>query len=98
MTSSARQSFDPGDAFDAMADSFRVQTVDLLLQARKAAIFSDLPPASQIECFVAGVMTGLVGSCFACITDDGHDEMMTVIADYLPLARQNAEETTEAAR
>lgn len=83
--------FDPGDDFDAMAESFRRQTADMALVALDAGVFRDLPGHRQIECFMAGVVAGLIGVCFAQITPAGRDEMMKVIEAYLPQARENVE-------
>lgn len=84
--------FDAGDPFDAMAESFKAQVADMALAAAKAAIYRDMEPTRQVECFMAGVMTGLLGVCFAHIMPEGRDEMMNVIEAYLPQARLNAEE------
>jgi len=93
-----RAAFDPGDDFDAMAESFRIHVTRMILEARSAAVFRDLPPTRQIECFMAGVATGLVGVCLTCVEEQGWDEMMEFISNYLPLARQNAEEIIREAR
>jgi len=59
-------------------------------------VYRDLPPGRQLECLMAGLLTGTIGVLFAQIdrahTVEGRDEFMRAIADYLPLARQNAEE------
>lgn len=89
MTQYAR--FDPADAFDAMAESFKRQVADMALKAERAAIYRELDPWRQLECFMAGVVTGLVGVCFASIKPEARDEMMKVIAEYLPQARDNVE-------
>ncbi|MDO8596599.1 MAG: hypothetical protein Q7R45_08245 [Sulfuricaulis sp.] len=86
------QPFDPGDPFDAMAESFRRHTADMALTALDAAVFRDLDGARQIECFIAGVLTGLVGVCFAQIETSDRNKLMRVIEAYLPQARKNAEE------
>jgi hypothetical protein len=86
-----QEAFDPGDPFDAMADQFRVRIADMALDAFKIAIYRELAPSRQLECVMAGVMTGLIGVCFASIEPGGRDAMMEAIADYLPHARSNAE-------
>lgn len=83
--------FDPGDDFDAMAESFRRQVADMSLAAFDAAVYRDMDGIKQVECFMAGVVTGLVGVCFAHIEADGRDAMMAVIRAYLPQARENVE-------
>ena len=57
-----RKLFDPGDPFDAMAESFRRQTIDLALGALRGATCRDMDGHSQIKCLIAGVLTGLVGA------------------------------------
>ena len=83
--------FDAGDDFDAMAESFRRQVSDMALRAMDAAVYRDLDGHRQIECLMAGVVTGLIGVCFASIKPEGRDEMMRVIEAYLPQARENVE-------
>jgi hypothetical protein len=83
--------FDPSDPFDIMADRFRREVAGLASTALRTTIYRDLSPTKQIECFLSGVMTGMVGVCFASIQDDGRDAMMDYVADCLPAARQLAE-------
>ena len=85
--------FDPGEPFDAMAENFRIQMANMALTASEAAIYRDLDGIRQIECFVAGVLTGLVGVCFSQIepTKIGRDQIMRVIEHYLPHAREQVE-------
>lgn len=86
-----RAPFDPSDPFDAMAEMFRTQITDLVLKAYSITIFRDLSAQRQIECVVAGVLTGLVGCSFASIRPEGRDAMMDYIAECLPTARMFAE-------
>ena len=58
------EAFDPGDPFDAMADQFRTRVADMALAAFKIAIYRELAPSRQLECVMAGVMTGLIGEAF----------------------------------
>lgn len=51
----------------------------------------------QIEYFMAGVATGLIGVCFAHIQNAGRDEMMEAITECLPQARMQAEAIIEDA-
>lgn len=94
--SKARAPFDPGDPFDAMAESIRRQVCDIALGMLNVGVYRDLPPGRQLECLMAGLLTGTIGVLFAQIdparTAEGRDEFMRAIADYLPLARQSAEE------
>jgi len=84
--------FDPGDPHDAMCESFRIQVVEMMQKAERAAIYRDMDQASQLSVFVAGVLTGLVGVCLVCIAEEGHDEVVKSLADALPFARQQAED------
>lgn len=89
--------FDPEDPFNAAADEIRVQVVELASKGMKSEPYSKLESYRQVECFMAGVMTGLVGVCFCHIRDEGRDEMMKAIESYLPHARANAEEMIKGA-
>ncbi len=86
-----RQPFDPSDPMDAMADSFRVQITDMALNAYKATIYRDMSTQQQLECFVAGALTGLVGVVLASVKTEGADVAMKYIVECLPIARENAE-------
>lgn len=85
------QPFDPGDESDAMAEFFRIQVTQLAIGADKITIYRDLNPQRQLECFIAGALTGLVGVAFASIKTEGNDAMMEYIASVLPFARLQAE-------
>lgn len=85
------KAFDPSDDFDAMAELFRRQIADMAINAPRAAVYRNLEGYRQLECFMAGVVTGLIGVCFAQIRPEGRDEMMEAITAYLPQARQNVE-------
>jgi hypothetical protein len=88
-----RQPFNPADDFDAMADEFRIQVCLIAQNAMDAAIYRDLPPVRQLECFLGGTLTGVIGCAFACITDEGRDALMDEIVQHiLPFARQLAED------
>lgn len=84
--------FDPGDPYDAMCESFRIQVADLASQAYRAAIYRDMTPERQLSSFMAGVLTGLIGVCFVSIRDEGREVMMEGILQALPFARQQAED------
>lgn len=83
--------FDPTDPFDIMADRFRREVAGLASTALKATIYRDLSPTKQIECFLSGVMTGMIGVCFASIKDEGREVMMDYVTECLPAARRLAE-------
>jgi hypothetical protein len=83
--------FDPGDPFDAMSELFRTQVIQLLIDAEKITIYRELDPKRQLECFVAGALTGLVGGCLAQIKPEGYDYIMEYIGQCLPMARRFSE-------
>lgn len=84
--------WDADDPFDAMAESFRLQVATMAIDAGKVTIYRELDPIQQLQCFMAGTVTALIGVCFASIEPAGRDGMMQAIADYLPQARENVEE------
>jgi hypothetical protein len=86
-----RQPFDAGDPMDAMSELFRTQVTDLALAAYSITIYRDLNPQQQLECFLAGALTGIVGVCLASVTTEGADAMMEYLAECLPNARELAE-------
>jgi hypothetical protein len=86
-----RAPFDPGDPFDAMADQFRTQVASIALRAQYAAVFRDLGPTRQLECFIAGAMAGIVGVCFASIEREGRLAMIRYLKKCLAPAREMAE-------
>lgn len=86
-----RQAFDPGDPMDAMAESFRTQIMQIALDAYKVAIYRDLNPQKQLECFLGGALTAIVGVCFSSVKSDGYDAIMEYLAQCLPAAREMAE-------
>ena len=83
--------FDPGDPFDAMSESFRRQISEMILRALDTTIYREMENPKQLECFVVGVVTGLIGVCFAHIKPESRDVMMRAIEIYLPQARLNVE-------
>lgn len=87
-----RRPFDAGDPFDAAADMFRRQVAEMTLEAVGQPPLSHMDGHRQIEAMIAGVMTGLVGSCFGLIEPAGHTAVMKAIKNYLPQARANAED------
>lgn len=84
--------FDPNDDFDALADVFRRHVAHMYLMAQGQSPFAQLPPVRQLECFLCGVLTGVLGVSFACVMPEGRDDVMKMLADYLPQARLNVED------
>lgn len=83
--------FDPGDPFNAMAESFRRQVATMAREALSAAIYRDLPTEKQIECFSMGVLTGLIGCVFVQIKLEGRDHFMEFVTANLPQVRDQVE-------
>lgn len=89
--------FDPTDPAERMADKFRKDVAGLASVALNNADYRGLSSIEQVQCFMAGVATGLIGVCFAHVENAGHDAMMEAIVDYLPQAREQAEAIMEDA-
>lgn len=91
MANGERKPFDPGDAGDAMAEMFRRQVTEMALAADKVTLYRDMSPQEQLQCFVAGALTGVVGVALASVKTEGADVIMEYIEQCLPFARQQAE-------
>lgn len=85
-----RTPFDPVDPFDAMCENFRRQVVQMVLDAEGITLYRELG-ARQLEAFVAGTLTGLVGVGMASIKPEGHKEFLRSIRGYLRHARFQTE-------
>lgn len=92
-----RAEWNPDDPFDAMSESFRRQVAHIASEAYRASIYRELSPVKRLESFVAGTLTGLIGVAFVSIRPEGRDEFMEALLDYLPGARQQAEEIIRSA-
>jgi hypothetical protein len=86
-----RQPFDPSDPTDAMSEMFRLQVTDIALAAYKITTYRELNTQEQLECFLAGAMTGVIGVALASISTAGADAMMKAIVDIIPQCREMAE-------
>lgn len=73
--------FRADDPYDAMSEMFRRQVTDLALAAYKVTLYREMNPQQQLECFMAGALTGVIGVCLASIKTDGADAMMEYISD-----------------
>ena len=83
--------FDKTDPYERMADRFRKQVAEMATKAMTDDDYLSLTPDEQLESFMAGITTGLIGVCFAHIRPGGRDEMIKAIAAYLPQARLQVE-------
>jgi hypothetical protein len=87
--------FDHEDPADIVADMFRMRTVELMIEADKITLYRELSSQRQIECFTAGVLTGLIGALFACSKPEGKDALFQYVHECLPFARIQAESMRE---
>lgn len=85
------ETFDAGDPMDAVAEMFRRQITQLALDAEKVTIYRDLDPQQQLQSFIAGAMTGLVGVALASVQTAGADAMVDYLVECIPYARQQVE-------
>ena len=86
-----REQFNPTDPMDAMSEMFRRQVTDIALEAYKITLYRELNTTQQLQCFMAGALTGIVGVCLASIDTASADAMMEAIVDILPDCREMAE-------
>jgi len=86
-----RAKFDPGDPFDAMAEAFRAQVAEMVIDARDIAIFRDLSIDRQFQCIAAGVMTGLIGVLYSFTDEASRPYVREVIRNFVDDAGLNAE-------
>lgn len=93
------QPFNHDEPMDIMTELFRRKIVDVAMDADKITVYRDMTPQQQLECFVSGVLCGLLGVCFASIRSDQHarEAIMAGIASCLPAARQHVESSMQAA-
>lgn len=89
--------FDATDPAERVADRFRKGVAELASAIFKDEDCRDLSSVEQVQSFMAGVATGLIGVCFAHVENAGRDAMMEAILDYLPQAREQAEGIMEDA-
>ena len=86
-----RAPFDPADPTDAMSEMFRREVTNIALKAYGVTLSRELTPQQQLECFLAGALTGVVGVCLASVKTEGADAIMDYIKECLPVARLIAE-------
>jgi hypothetical protein len=89
--------FDPGNAFDAMAESIRLQIGDMLIGMDEAAVWRDLPEQEKLRCFIAGVSTALLCGAFAWVHETDHERIYRYVVKHLPRARDQAKGIVRAA-
>ena len=90
----SREPFNPADPFDALADGIKSAVVDIGASAIFTPEFRGLAPERAVECFTAGVLTGLMGVLFSVCaqTTESHDALERFVTSYVPQARAQAED------
>jgi hypothetical protein len=78
--------------WQAMEQTFRKQVIGMASDALKVTIYRDLSKSEQIECLMAGMMTGLMCSCLAAVKPETYQIIEEYMARCVPVARANAEE------
>ncbi|WP_065755246.1 hypothetical protein [Bradyrhizobium paxllaeri] len=78
--------------WQAMEENFRKQVIRMSSIALRTTIFRELPKSEQIECLIAGVMTGLMCSCLATVKPETYQIVEDYMARCVAVARTNAEE------
>jgi len=84
------KAFDHTDQFDVAAEAMRKRVVGAIIAAREGGELGTLDGQQEVLAVLAGGLTAVVGALLCSITANSHDEMMKIIADYLPRARENA--------
>lgn len=93
-----RQPFNPSNPFDAMAETIRREVCNIGLRALSTTIYRELDGHKQLECFLAGAMSGLISVAFAHIEPQGRDMIMNYIKECLPIARRIVDEIETGGR
>jgi len=85
--------FDPTDPFNSQCERLRREVIQLVIDSEKVTLYREMDSKRQLECLVAGLMTGLIGAAFASVapTADAQDYVTEYIASCIPVARQFAE-------
>lgn len=90
-----KTAFDPFDPVQQFADAHRKGVADLALSLESDPRFSKLSQVEKLEMCVAGLLTGVIGVAFAHIEEGGRDSLMESVENFLPEARQQAEDIME---
>lgn len=91
------QPYNAAHPFERAADQIRKDIAELARRTMESKDYKALSSIEQVQCFMAGAMTAVIGVCFAHIDDAGRDAMMEAIEEYLPQARAQAEGIIESA-
>lgn len=76
--------FDPDDPVDAIADLARIAIADAALRVATSSDYLAASPADQIQGYIAGMMTGAMGSIIACIKPGTEGELRATLIQHLP--------------
>jgi hypothetical protein len=91
------QPYNAEHPFERAADQIRKDIAELATRAMESKDYKALSAIEQVQCFMAGAMTAVIGVCFAHVEDAGRDAIMEAIEEYLPQARVKAEGIIESA-
>lgn len=89
--------FDPTDPLNRVADHYRKAIAELVSAAAAMEDNRGLSEIDQLEAFMTGAATGLIGVLFASTRRGAWDEVMTALISYLPQARAQVEGVFENA-
>lgn len=88
----SKAEFDPTDDVDRIADDLRRKVAEIVMDVRAAALKEGVGHAPFAIAVMAGLMTATVGTLMALMEPEGHEGLMQALEDYLPQARENAED------
>lgn len=73
-----------------MCENFRMQVVNMVIKADRIAIYRDLNAQRQLECFIAGTLTGLIGAAMGHVRPEGYEHIVKYIGECIPMAAKFA--------
>lgn len=92
--------FDPTSPFDSQCERLRREVLQIVIDSQKVTLYREMSQQAQLECLVAGLLTGLIGAAFASIqqSDDARDCIIEYIRDCMPVARRFADAMQEPSK
>lgn len=81
-----RKPFNPESAFDATAEAARQRIVDFCTNE----ILQKARTPEQVEALICGYLTGLVGALLCTVAPKDREKVEKYIANYIPLAVEQA--------
>lgn len=91
-----REPFDPGKPFDAMAERFRLETVEIAVRAGDAAIYREMDERQKLEALLVGIATGLM--CIGATFTSDHERLVRATQTMLPEAMEHAKAMIDGGR